>query len=191
MRPGIVAEIQRQVHRASQRVLGGIVRRGLVALAQADGFIQAEGYEGELFDELELWQGYGIATRPPAGSEILVLIAGPAGQSAVAIGGTSRADRPTDIEQDEVRLYGVQVGGSQAAVRMRADGDVDVDAATGQTVNLTGGDEPIVLGTQLYNALAALASALASAVTVPNINAAGTSLTAALGSILSAKAKVG
>ena len=134
----IVDLIRQEVQRAIQRA-DNVVRRVLITVApDADYFTQATGAGDDVFDGAELWQQYGLASRPPVGGEGLMLCAGGSGEGGILVATQDRAHRPS-LAASEVALHGPKASGSQATVHMRADGAVDVVPATGKTVNL-GGD---------------------------------------------------
>lgn len=176
------------------RQLKTVVRRGVLRLTASDYFCQVEGSEGERQDDVELWQSYGLASRPPVGSEVLWAKPGLTADSAVVFASQHRGSRP-ELEAGEVALY-AEHGGQ---VLCDEDGDVELTAKTGRTVNVGGSTDAMVKGTTLKVALDAFSDALAALTGAPgspneaNINAikaAGSALKIALELVLSSKAKV-
>lgn len=129
-----------ELGRATRRVGNRVRRVTLATAATARFFIQAQGMEGETFEAVEVWQQYGLASRPPAGGEALVVEpdeAG-AGEGALAVATQDRAHRP-DMDAGEVVLYGKKATG-QPAMRLRPNGHVDIDSGSGATTVNVGGD---------------------------------------------------
>ena len=110
--------------RIGLRVARNMVRRGLISVApSAAYFLQAEGHEGETFEDVELWQQYGFASRPPTGGEVALLEMDGGSEQAVAVATQDRAHRPT-LAAEEAALYGAVSGGTQPTVICKPNGDV-------------------------------------------------------------------
>jgi len=173
-------DVRRLIDDAAGRAMQ-LVRRGILRSASASGWVQAEGFAGEHFDGVELWQQYGLASRPPAGAEVLLAQVDGQAEQAIAFATSARASRPTDLEAGETRLYGPGTG---QAVRMRADGSVDVVPASGVKVYIGGptGAQAMLLGETVQANIITFANAVAAAADLAAVKlAAGTLATAAAG----------
>jgi phage baseplate assembly protein V len=181
--------LERRLERFGARI-ALLVRRGLVKATGADFFLQVEASEDEMFDDVELWQSYGLASRPLGDAEVLMVKPGGQGDDAVAIAVNHRAHRPSDLEAGEVVIYGTK-GTGQAQVRLKPDGTIVLIPATGKFVEVgAAGGEAQLKGETLKAALQNLATSLTSAAAWPAVNTAGTALTTALAGVLATKAKV-
>lgn len=133
----LIKTIRMEVARALERA-ALIVRRGTVSSTGGSGFVQIEGFDEERGDDVEMWQHYGFASRPPAGAEILTVKVGADAENAIAVAEASRENRPT-LADGEVTIYGSSSGGSQASVKINASGEVIGVPKTGQMVLLGNG----------------------------------------------------
>lgn len=82
--------------------------RGVVRHADVQAGLmaaQAEFLKGEV-RRVELPQGYGLASRPKAGSEVFAAFANGERSAGVALAHDDRRYRPTGIEPGEVVVYG-------------------------------------------------------------------------------------
>ena len=134
--------------------LSRIVRRGLIGTSTSGGFVQVKAGDGERFDATELWQQFGFTSRPPAGSEAIVVLVDGNPDQAIAVAGTSRADRPGGLAAGDACLHAALSGSDQAAVKCCASGDVQIYCGTGDSVYVGGstGAESMILGdTMLIN----------------------------------------
>ena len=168
-----IFEVIRSESRRVERVARRIIRRVTLSRVDGDGFAQAQGFDSEIFDDVELIQQYGLASRPSGGDAIIVEPGGGAG--AVCIATRLRGSAPTDLNSGDVCLY-------------------NTDGATvtlsGTTVNVAGDTDYQILGTTLKTALTAFCSTLSGS-TDPAVVSAASALNTALANVLSAKAKVG
>lgn len=117
--------------------LSGLRRlAGRVAMIAARGIVRAtdgarrlratvELLAGET-RRVELLQPFGLAYRPPVGSEIVFLSIGAARDNGVAIVAHDKNQGPTDLEEGEVEIYNLD---RTATVRLRLDGRIRVLAA--------------------------------------------------------------
>lgn len=178
--------IRREVDRTAGK-LRQMFRRGILTLAGADGFVQVKGWGDEQFDQVELWQQFGLTSRPPAGGEVLLVLVGGRGEGAIAAATTDRAHRPADLAEGEAVLYAKSDSG-QAQVRCKPDGNVDLVAGSASaTVNVGGDDEALLLGETVQADIITFAGALATELGSSN---ACTDLVAAAASWLASKGKV-
>ena len=126
----IVGAINTAVDRATVRV-SQMIRRGILKTITAAGFCQIETYDGEPHDTVELWQQFGMASRPADGTEAILLLVDALGEKPICIVTHSRSDRPPALAVGDAALYGKQEsGGLQALVWTKADGDVDITAGS-------------------------------------------------------------
>jgi len=158
----LIQEIQRLVKRECGKV-ASMIRRGILRLATAEGMVQVEGYNNERFDLVELWQQFGLETRPPAGSEVLVVLIDASGDHPIAFATRSRDHRPDNLASGDAALYAAKDGGDQARIHVKAAGDVDLQApASGRTVNVGGDDEFLLKGETVKTAIEAMLTAVAA-----------------------------
>lgn len=148
----IVDIIDRKLDKLKSSLVN-LIRRGELALVSASFFGQLSAGDGEQYDDIELWQQYGFASRPPADSEALVANLGGIGDNAIAFSSQNRDHRPTDLDADEVVTYGPLVAAGQAQVRHGTDGTLDLVCATGKTVNVGGDTDALIKGTTFKAAL--------------------------------------
>lgn len=136
--------IRREVERGLQRA-GNHVRRGILSVAfGSDFFGQVRGHDGETWQDVELWQQFGLASRPPAGGEVALVELDGGSEQAVAVATQDRAHRPTTAA-GEVVLHS-EDDGDQATVRMKPDGTVEVDAPGGRISLEPGGSAFVEVG---------------------------------------------
>lgn len=187
----MMSEIKKMVAQAQQRAMR-VVRRGIVKVATAAGFVQIAAGTDEHFDGAELWQQYGFTSRPAAGSEVIVLLVDGNPDQPVAVAGTSRGDRPAALAAGDAMLWAKKSGSDQAQVHAKATGDVDLNCATGQYVHVGGstGAEFLLLGTTVAADVYTFATAVAAATTVAEVAAAAAVLQGSIvGQWLCTKAK--
>ena len=160
-----VRQTERMIAKAKAE-MGQMLRRGILKLAATVRYsLQAEGYDGERFEAAELWQQFGLTSRPPAGGEVMIAKADNDSEQPIAIATTDRAHRPSDLAEGDSSLYGVVAGGEQAQVRARADKDVDVVPGAAEFVNLgaakgDGALEAALLGASFEAKLSSLSTAM-------------------------------
>lgn len=206
--------VRSEIDRAVTRLASSLVRRGLIGTApNSTYFFQVTGDDSsETFENVELQQHYGFASRPPAGGECIVVCPGGEGAGGVSIAEQDRAHRPTLSAAGDVVLYGTKGtgqpsvllatggqititsgGATPGTVVLKADGSIQVTAGAGKTVDVGGATDFQLLGTTLKTALLAFCVTGMAAVPAlePALIAACTALNTALASVLSAKAKVG
>lgn len=145
------AAIRDEIAKATRRA-GGAIRRALISVAPTSSFFMtAKGLTGETWPDLELWQQYGLASRPPADGEVLIVRPdSDGGEGAVAVATNDRNHRPTDLAADEVVLYGKDSTG-QPTVRLKAGGDIEINPGTGDWVKVGDNATDKILKGDSYN----------------------------------------
>lgn len=112
--------------------LRGLIVRGLVR-AVGDGTavqtVNVTTHEGIHRENIPVLQPYGLATNPPQGSTVVVLMLGGDQGSGVALPAEAPHARMGNLAAGEVVLY--NAGGARVALR---DGVVEIRAATRVTV---------------------------------------------------------
>lgn len=168
-----------------QRV-GRIFRRGIVLAESAKSMLQVEGFEGERFDGVELWQQYGFSSRPPVGSEVLLGRPNGLRDDAVAFATNARAYRPTDLDEGEAAMYGP----TGTACKASTDGTIHVGGnaellAKGETLKTALDTFCTVVG-----ALSTDASPAQNGLAIMAIVGAANTLKTSLATVLATKGKV-
>ncbi|QCE34134.1 hypothetical protein FAI40_01600 [Acetobacteraceae bacterium] len=97
---------------------------------QGNGVLVREG--------IQLVQQYGFASRPVAGSDIIVLFLGGNHSSAVGIATQDQRNVPNDIKPGEVCLYHPQ---TKSRVYLQENGDMRIKPKNGQKIILDGETE--------------------------------------------------
>ncbi len=188
-----------QLERRLRTRIAFILRRGEVSLASAAGFLQLKGLGGgdgddEQFDDVPLWQQYGLTSRPPIGTEVLTANLGGLSEEAIAIASDSHDHRPADLDDAEVVLYGKSSGPGQAQARCKPDGTLALACATGKFVEVGGASAKILKGEDVISAFTTWLSTVAGILNAPAgpyvITAANTALLSALNAALATKGKV-
>lgn len=149
-----MSELLKAVRREVARVAGsmrGAMRRGTLGTGASSSYTaQVQGIDGETWELVELWQQFGLASRPPTGGEVALAEVDGAGEGAVMVATQDRAHRPT-ADASEVVLYGAKAGGTQPTVRLKSTGQlkasaggatpgsIDLTAAGGVTIATAGG----------------------------------------------------
>jgi len=186
----MIDDIRQMIDLAKQQA-GNIVRKGIIKLASSSAFLQVRGFGDESFEAIELWQHYGLVSRPPAGTQAVLVSPNGADESAIAVATDNRTARPTDLSAGEVKLYGPKSGADQTSVHCKAV-DLDLNQAAAGTVNVGGDDEFLLMGEKVKTDLTTFATSVSTATTTVQIaTAAGILLTAISSGWLSTKAKVG
>jgi phage gp45-like len=110
--------------------LRGTVMRGLVQRIDDTGPVQTvdvQTHDGMLRTGIEVWQFFGLATKPPAvGSVVLLLANGADPGDLIALPPIAPALRFGQLADNETVLY----AGDGSRVAIRAGGTIDILAAT-------------------------------------------------------------
>lgn len=94
--------------------------------------LRVEGLQGQVHEDVERLGEFGVASRPPAGSQVILLPVLGSRARLVAIACEDRTSRPKDLEEGEGGSY--SSGG--ARVRCRVDGSIELEAPTGVVVTI-------------------------------------------------------
>lgn len=122
----IVQFVRRLVRDATARI-NLAVDAGIAKLVKDDAGVvvmQVEQLPGELDDQVEYWQAYGLSFRPPRESEVLFASVGGDRGHAVAVTVQKRDQRPKGVEEGEGGLYYM----GEWKVFLAADGTVRLGA---------------------------------------------------------------
>lgn len=160
---GTYQMVRQLVRQELQRVLN-IVRRGVLGGGVGSSFtakVQGAGDDG--FEDVEVWQHYGFASRPPVSGEVLLVLPFGGGEGAIVCAETDRAHRPA-LAAGEVAVYGYKNGSVQGVAYFRSDGDIDLVPGTSQVVRIGGssGCEFLLLGATTAGDIKTFADALAA-----------------------------
>jgi hypothetical protein len=140
-------QIREMVQRELARI-GHAVRRGVLGGGiGADTTAKVQGAGGDDFEDIETWQHFGFASRPPVSGEVLVVLPFGRDEGAIICAETDRAHRPS-IAANEVAVYGYKSGSVQSKTIHRANGDIDLVAGTSRFVRVgdSSGCEFLLLG---------------------------------------------
>lgn len=88
---------------------------------------------GEVADDVERFQQFGITSVPPQGSEAIALAVGGSRSHLVVIAVDDRRFRPRNLQEGETALYDK----SGSLVILKADGSIEIVPSGGE-VNITG-----------------------------------------------------
>lgn len=129
----IRSEVAKATARAHAMVRRGVLGAGL----SSDSEAKVGGPGGDDHEGIESWQHYGFRSRPPVGSEVLMVCPYGRGEGAIVCAEHDR-DHVPSCAAGEVVLYGSANGTPQAEVRLGPGGDVEVNGAD-VDVGATGG----------------------------------------------------
>jgi phage gp45-like len=79
---------------------------------------------------------FGLRSRPPAGVDAVAVCASGSPSAGVMVGAESPAYGPSDLAEGEAALYNIATG---TRVLLKADGSIQIDAASGKDVVVNGG----------------------------------------------------
>jgi len=116
----------RDLAQLRQRIDMMLARGALVATNDTGGIQvhQVALLEGELADDVERFQSYGLSAVPPAGGDTLVAFLAGNRDHGVCVAINDRASRPKNLKLGEVVLYNDQ----HCTVLLDADGKITVTA---------------------------------------------------------------
>jgi hypothetical protein len=109
--------------------------RARTLLAQVRGY-GSEGADdtAEAQDDVEVVQPLGLFARAVI-ADGLELLAAEIGDSTLGLAVINKALAALDVEEGETRVY--SAGGSTCRVRLRADGSIDIEAASNKNIRIT------------------------------------------------------
>jgi phage baseplate assembly protein V len=98
-----VARLEKMALKSQTAMARGVLRRtNANTKAQST---QVEVFEGELYNDVELWEQYGLTSIPADGDELLVLSPGGGRDKAVGLTAQKRSSRPKGGLAGDVTLY--------------------------------------------------------------------------------------
>lgn len=133
-----------------QMMMGKALLAALADDSTAVQLIKVEGLEGEVLDQIERPQNYGLTSVPPAGSQAVLLFMGGNRDHGIAILVASDGDRKKDMAEGEVALWSkfgnyillktdkgieVEAGGESVAVNGSVDATGDLTTETNITAS--------------------------------------------------------
>ena len=131
-----VIKIAHKVVAPVRNRVNSMVARGVIDAIKADPKLQTMKVQwfGDVSEPVEHMEQGGITHFPLKGAEVVVLRTSQGIQ--IAVGGTHRDGRPTDLKSGETKMYGTG-GGAGSFVHIKEDGTIEVTAA-GDTVTING-----------------------------------------------------
>jgi phage gp45-like len=134
---------RREKQGGARLAISNMVRRGIVKAASAVTRWQAEGFEGEIFDAVEVFQQVGFASRPrsSAAAQLIMLALQGSARAVVGIASRSTDGRP-EMAEDETAIHN-----STGYVKLTEDGDIVVRCKPGQKVFVDDGSGAVALAT--------------------------------------------
>lgn len=115
-----------------------LASRGVVVLTndtRRAQTLQVSAFAGETLDPVERFGEFGFVSRPPPGTEVLIICLGGDRSHPIAVATEYREARPRDMDVGESGLYAAAGGSVVARIRVRPNGVVEISAAT---LTLTG-----------------------------------------------------
>lgn len=131
-----VADLMRLIRPLAVRV-ANLVGRGVVKSADASQdlqVLQAEFLSGEVRDELEHFEPYGLTARPRPDAEVAAVFVGGRRDHGLAFGVVDRRYRIKNLESGEVAVY----NHTGAKIVIKANGDIEATPATGGKFRVVG-----------------------------------------------------
>lgn len=123
-----------------------LVTRGRVLLADDSATqyqrLQVRALVGEVFDDIQRLQPFGLYSVPRAGAEVLLLEVGASRDHVVAALVADEQHRPKDAAPGETGLHGE----GYVAVRCAPGGDVTIEGPSGVVVRVTAGGDVEIEG---------------------------------------------
>ena len=119
-------EMKRFIAPLQRRVMLAIGRGTLGPVNDADGLqrSQVKLLAGEVRDNVERMQQYGISAVPLAGADVLVVCVGGNRDHPVIIGVDDRRHRPTGLQPGDVCIYSYQSG---HRIILKADRKIEIE----------------------------------------------------------------
>lgn len=117
--------------------IANLVGRGVVKSADASQDLQTlqiEFLQGEVRDDIEHFEGYGLTAKPLAGAEVGVVFVGGRRDHGLAFGAVDRRYRIKSLESGEVAVY----NHTGAKIVMKANGDIEATPGTGGKFKVMG-----------------------------------------------------
>lgn len=117
--------------------LNMMLARGVLVATTDEGGIQTMQMallEGELADDVERFQNYGVSAVPPPGGDALIAFVSGNRDHGVCLAVNDRASRPTSLKPGEVVLY----NDKDCFVSLNTDGDVEIEGA--RNIKIKGGE---------------------------------------------------
>lgn len=127
----IADQVMRMLAPLHQRVMLAIGRAVIGAVNDAGGFqrLQVTLLEGEVRDDVERVQQYGLSAAPLPGADAVVLCIGGSRDHPVAIAVDDRRYRPAGLAGGEVALYSNLAGAAGGhQITLKADQSIEVTA---------------------------------------------------------------
>jgi hypothetical protein len=140
-----------------------LIRRGELSTSPQSFFCQLAGFADESLDDVELWAHFGIASRPPSGTQALTVHLNGLSEEAICVASESQADRPTDLDEGEAVLYGLKSAAGQAQARAKPDGTLALSAAFPTKFVEVGGNSDALIKGNTFNTSHATMLGLVSA----------------------------
>lgn len=92
--------------------------------------IVVRGLAGEVFDDVQFMQPYGLASNPEDGAQVALFEVGGARDHLIALLIADEANRPKNLNKGETALHGK----GYVAVRAKVNGDVVIEGSSGNSV---------------------------------------------------------
>ncbi len=144
-----------RLERKLKAKLRSLVRVGTLSTVKSDSGrqeLQVGTLPEDVRDDVQYFEQYGFTSAPLPQAECIVLNVGGDTGHAVALAAGDRTVRPTDLSGSEVAMYHlnecsiriqddatvVLTTPQLASITINPDGSIDIAAAAGQTVNLSG-----------------------------------------------------
>jgi phage gp45-like len=108
-----------------------LAARGVVRLSddqQRAQELQVSALAGEVLSKVERFGEFGFVSRPPAGTEVLLISLGGDRGHTIAVATENRDVRPQGLAEGEAGIYAAAGGSVVARITLRADGTVEITA---------------------------------------------------------------
>lgn len=114
-----------------------LATRGVVLLsndATRAQSLQVGALAGETLDPVERFGEFGFTSRPPRGSEVLVVCLGGDRSHPIVVATENREARPRNLAEGDVGLYSAAGGAAVVRLTLRASGVLEITAPGGVTI---------------------------------------------------------